>query len=344
MPLHDWKVRLNPMEPEYINQTHPDRSLPAEDFEQHSATQPTLVILAHADPQHARQLIKVCRRQTIILHCDSKTPESVFYKMTSGLPSRVILAPRYDARITSWSLVSAELACIRLALERTDAEHIVVMSGSDYPLIDPSKLAAVLAPFAGMSWFWNVEMPFRPWDVPGFRDGGLWRLRHYFPTRCDQILWLGPKPVFIPFRRRIHPDLPPRASMEWKILSRNDAQKLLDILDRRPDLVAFGRSTFTPEESFIASVLASRRLWGKHALATCSHSPWLTNWPNRVSQHPDWFTLADIPRIGDLLSHVADSSDPCIKSLPNGGMPLFGRKFTSLFEPELLDHLQAALW
>ena len=170
--------------------------------------------------------------------------------MTSGLPSRVILSPRYDTRLFSWSLVKAELACIRLALECTNAEHFVVMSGADYPLVDPSRLAGVLSPFSGMSWMWNVGIPYKPWDVRGFRDGGLWRYRHYYPTCRDQIIWLASKPILIPFRRRIHPDLPPRASTQWKILSRFDALRLLQVLDERPDLVAFGRSMFSPEESF----------------------------------------------------------------------------------------------
>jgi Core-2/I-Branching enzyme len=332
------------MEPDHIDPKRPNAPLPTSGPEQRSPTQPTIVILAHANPEQVRHLIEACRWQPIILHCDSKTPEAVFSQMTSGLPSRVIVAPRHDTRLASWSLVNAELACIRLALDRTNAEHIVVMSGSDYPLVHPSKLAALLAPFGGMSWIWNAEMPFRPWDVFGFRDGGLWRLRHYYPTRRDQILWLASKPIFNPLRRQIHPDLLPRASLQWKILSRTDAQKLLDLLDQRPDLVAFGRSTFPPDEGFIASVLASRRLWGKKAHEICHHPPWLQDWPERASQHPKWFNFADIPRIQDLLTRLSDTASVSAKGLPNDGMPLFARKFTSAHEPELLDQFQAAFW
>ena len=322
-----------------------DAPQPNDKLGQLSEAQPTLVVLAHADPQQVRRLIDVCYCQPVVLHCDQKTPMAVFDRMTSALPCRVILAPRYDTRLASWSLVKAELECIRLALDRTDAEHIVVISGSDYPLIDPSRLAEVLAPFAGMSWVQNVEMPYHPWDVPIFRDGGLWRFRHHFVTRNDQIVLLGSKPLFNPFRRRIHPDLAPRASSEWKILCRSDAQKLLDVLDSRPDLVDFGRSTFTPDETFIASVLASPRLWAEQTLATCKYFPCLANWPEgRVVQHPDWFTIADIPRIQSFLHEIANTGDPAAKELPNSGVPLFGRKFTSRYEPELLDKLQVTLW
>ena len=307
--------------------------------------QPALVIMAHADPPGLRRLIDVCRDQWIVLHCDSKAPQPVFDSMTNGLPERVIVAPRHDTRLASWSLVQAELACIRLALDHTDAEHIITMSGSDYPLVDPVRWAGILGPFAGTSWIDNFEMPYRPWDVPLFKDGGLWRLRHYFPTYRNQVFWLRPtKPIFVPIRRRIHRDLAPRASSAWKIISRPDAQKLIDLLDARPDLVSFGRSTFIPEESFIASVLASQSLWGEEALAPCSYFPCLANWPDAPVTHPGWFTLADIPRIQDTLQKLASSGDAAARKLPNGGVPLYGRKFTTRDEPELLDKLEAALW
>jgi hypothetical protein len=307
--------------------------------------QPALVIMAHSSPQDVRRLIDVCRDQPVILHCDSKTPPAVFDSMTTGLPERVLIAPRHDTRLASWSLVRAELACIKLALDRTDAEHVIVMSGSDYPLMNPDKFASVLGPFIGTSWLDSFELPYRPWDVPMFRDGGLWRLRHYFPTRHDQVFWLRPnKPIFVPVPRRVHPDLAPRASSAWKIISRPDAQKLIKLLDSRPDLVSFGRSTFIPEESFIASVLASESLWGADALAPCSYFPCLANWPETAATHPGWFSVADIPRIQEALQKLANSGDAAAKKLPNEGVPLYGRKFTSRHEPELLDKLEAALW
>ncbi|UQX87884.1 hypothetical protein M6D93_16480 [Jatrophihabitans telluris] len=307
-----------------------------------SPVEPALVILAHNDPVHVRRLIAACASQPIVLHVDSKTPDDVFTEMTHDLPQRVILAPRRDARLASWSLVEAELAGVRLALDRTDAEHILVMSGSDYPLTDPSRLAEVFAPFAGRSWIWNYPMPFPAWDVPGFRDGGLWRMRHRFATRADHILWIASKPIFNPIRRSIHPDLEPRASMQWKVLSRSDAIRLLDCLESRPDLTKFGRSTFTPEETFIPSVLASHRLWGEAALAPCAHSFSLANWPQGVVvQHPGWYTADDVAPLKARLTAAANVPE---SSLPNGGTPLFGRKFSSQSGPELLDAVQTLLW
>ena len=332
---------VGPSNPRQIAEVRPSPGKPSNSGR---PREPTLVILAHADPGHLRRLIDVCSTQPVILHCDSKTPEILFRQMIADLPERVIIAPRSDTRLASWSLVRAELQCIKIALDKTQGDHIVVMSGSDYPLVAPSAIGPHIAGLGDRSWFWNVDLPFSPWSVLGFPDGGLWRLRHRFMSRRGQQLWLGKKPLFNPIRRRIHPDLQPRASSQWKILSRSDAQSLISVLYARPDLVAFGSSTFTPDESFVASVLGSHSLWGPNALQQCFHSPWLTNWHGSISQHPKWFTEADIPRIRRHLLAMAEASNPDIMHLPNNGMPLFGRKFTSRFDPHLLDSLEKAFW
>jgi hypothetical protein len=300
------------------------------------------VLLAHDDPDHVRQLIHTLENQHVILHCDRKSAPTTLDAMISEAGDNVIVAPRRDTRLASWSLVAAELDCLRLALDRTESEHIIVISGADFPLVDPKTLGEILRPFAGRSWIWNRPLPFPPWNVPGFRDGGLWRMRFRFPTRNDQIRWIGSKPVFVPIRRALPADLCPRASMQWKVLSRGDASRLLEILSQRPDLIRFGRSTFTPEESFIASVLASPGLLGSEALAPCDFSPSLADWPRgQVVQHPGWFTEEDAGRIVDYLARCRVVSDD---SLPNAGRPLFARKIGSRRSGGLPDLIRAQIW
>ncbi len=309
-----------------------------------------MVLLAHADPEHTRRLIDALAGLPVVLHCDAKTPAPVFEAMTVELPDRVVLAPRVDTRLASWSLVDAELRSLRLAVEVTEADHVLVMSGADFPLTDPRSWARVLAPAVGRSWVWNQPLPHAAWDVPFFRDGGLWRLRHRFLTRDDQIRWIASKPVFLPWRRAVHPDLQPRASMHWKLLARPDIVRLLELLDSRPDLVAFGRTTFTPEESFLASVMASPTLWGRDALTPCSFSPSIANWPGHSVTHPDWFTEDDLPRIAAYRDEIAREAaaaaqhDPEVAALPNGGAPLVARKFGSRNGPEFFQTLQKVLW
>ena len=98
------------------------------------------LILAHDDPAMVRRLIAALDGVDIFLHCDSKAPAAVVAEMTAGAGPRVRLVPRHRTAWASWSLVEAELAGLRMALEHSAAEHLIVLSGSCYPLVSVAEL------------------------------------------------------------------------------------------------------------------------------------------------------------------------------------------------------------
>jgi hypothetical protein len=303
------------------------------------------VILAHRDPLHVRRLIGALAGCEVMLHWDAKSSAADLATIRDGNADRITVVPRRDTRLASWSLVAAELAALRLVRQRTDAEHIAVMSGADYPLLDIDRLLARVAWWGERSWLPNEPLPYERWNVRGFSDGGLWRFRHRFPTRRDQIVWVGTKPVFVPWRRAVHPDLEPRASSQWKIYSRADVDRLLTVLDRRADLIRFGRHMFTPDECFIASVLASPRLFGSDRLPTCIDHPWYMLWPTHDRRHPRWLAAGDLPNLRAIAALDAPDSD----DKPRAGgepshrhPPIFARKFSSR-APEVVDLIEAEL-
>jgi hypothetical protein len=297
-------------------------------------TSPSLaaVILAHRDPAHVRRLIGALGDSPVVLHWDAKSPAGELGEILAGNAERITVAPRRDTRLASWSLVAAELAALRLARKASDADHIAVMSGADYPLLEMGNLLRRLAPWRGRSWLFNQPLPYESWSVPGFPDGGLWRFRHYFPSRHDHLMWVGAKPLFAPWRRAVHPDLEPRASSQWKIYCRDDVDRLLAILDRRHDLVQFGRHMFTPDESFIASVLGSQRLFGADRVRPSGDSPWYMLWPTHDQRHPRWLSASDVPKLRTIAASVAPDEHP----------PIFARKFSSR-ESRVVDMIDAEL-
>src|SRR5581483_3880458 len=103
------------------------------------------VILAHDDPAQVRRLLAALGEIDVFLHCDARAPENVFSAMTHGLDQRVTALRRRRTTRTSWSLVAAELDGLREATGRTRAEHIIVMSGSCYPLVSTQELLDRLA-------------------------------------------------------------------------------------------------------------------------------------------------------------------------------------------------------
>jgi hypothetical protein len=309
-------------------------------------TEFTAVVLAHTDPPQVRRLLTALEDVPIVLHCDARTPRDVAADMLDGLPPWVTVLPSRATTLASWSLVAAELAGVRAALDRSDARHVAVLTGSDYPLVSTEGLVRELSAWEGFSWFWNQPMPFRPWDTPRHTDGGLWRLRHRFLTRADQVLFVRGIPLRWPLRRRLPDGVEARAGAQWKIYARHHAERLLEVADARPDLVDFWRTSLVPEETFAASVLGSRTLLGDDALPPCAAHAWHVAWRGELREHPDWFDEGDFDELA--AARQAEPVGPDTAFLPwagqqRPGRKLFARKFSSSTSAGVLDRVDAEL-
>lgn len=258
-----------------------------------ASTPLAVVVLAHADPGQLRRLVAALDEIPIFLHCDRTTSADVFGAMTRGLPSRVQLCPRVATQLASWSLVEAELRALHEALQRTTAAHIAVVSGACYPLVPVSELLDRLDPWTDRMWQYNMPMPLEHWNSPGHQDGGMWRLRHRFFTRDDNIVTVGDIPLRLPWRRSLPRGVAPRAGSQWKIYSRVHAQALLAAVDDRPDIVRFWRHTLVPDETFVSSVLGSPELLGDLAVPDSRDSPMFSRWDDGA-YHPNWLGELDI--------------------------------------------------
>ena len=304
-----------------------------------------VVVLAHNDFPTVDRLISALGQIPVFLHVDRKAGAPFTDGLAASAHAAVRQLPRTDARLASWSLVAVELAGLRHALAETTAQHIAILSGSDFPLLAPEALIAELQPWAGRSWVLNRPLPHDGWSVPGFRDGGLWRMQLPFLTRRDQIVWVFGKPAFLPRRRTIPAELAPRASSHWKIYARSDAERVLQLLEQHPELVRFGRHTFTPEESFLQSLMAGP-LFGPDALPPTSADAWYISWPDGPSQHPQWLSTADLAELRTRRGWPAATPDAVYGGHleePARVRPLFTRKVSVSRDPELVAELEADL-
>ena len=253
------------------------------------------VILAHDDPVKVGRLIDALAGADVYLHCDRRTASSLAGAMTAGRPE-VGLIDRRVTTLSSWSLVDAELAGLRLALDRSAAEHIAVMSGACYPLASVSDLQDELAGSRGRSRFELHTLPYPGWSSRLHPDGGRWRFRRRFLMRGDQIVTVRGLPVPT-FRRAVPPGLQLRASAQWKVYARAHAQAVLDALDRSPQLRSFWHDVYTPDESCAASVLQSPELVGEIVEQVDDELPWYIKWPPGGAFHPDWLSVDDLPEL-----------------------------------------------
>jgi len=299
------------------------------------------VVLAHADPDHFARLAGALDGLPVFLHCDTKASDEVVGRMRAHRD--VYLLPRRDTRLGGWSLVAAELSGVEAALQRTSAGHIAVMSGADYPLLSTAEIVAEVGSWGDRSFIYNRPIPYAQWNNDRHPDGGLWRTRYRFLHWRDNPVALAGRPLRCPFPRRGPADLTLRASSHWKIYSRADAYLLLRVLEARPDLVSFGRSSFIPEESFVASVLASEAIVGASALRVCYGNPWFYRFSGQ--DHPRWLELRDFPEMADgqrahLFDFAVPDDEP--RALPQH-RKLFARKFSSRMSSELVDKVDHEL-
>jgi hypothetical protein len=300
------------------------------------------VVLAHDDPPKVRRLLAALEGVDIFLHCDRKTSDTALSEMLTGGNPRVSLVPRRRASLFSWSLVEAELGGLRLALQRSKAEHVIVLSGACYPLVSVAELEDELSRWRGLTRMQLDPLPYASWSTPRNPDGGLWRFRRRFFTFRGRSVSLGDVPLRgcrrgIPAGVRLH------ASAHWKIYARDHAARLLRVLDERPDLVRFWRTSFVPEESCTGSILGSPALVGSIAEEIRDDLPWFMRW-TEGGWHPDWLGEADFPALEAARFAPLRCPDQTVGPAPERDRfrKLFARKMSSR-EPQLLEWIDRDL-
>ena len=302
------------------------------------------VVLAHDDPAKVRRLLAALDGVDVFLHCDRRAPDEHLRAMIAGARPRVSVVPRQRTTLCSWSLVEAELAGLRLALERSRAEHIIVLSGACYPLVSVPELEDELSRWRGLTRMQLNPIPHDGWSTPRNRDGGLWRFRRRYVTVRGQLVWLGGVPVR-GRRRAIPRELRLHGSSQWKIYARRHAAALLGVLGDRPDLVSFWRTTYVPDEACAASILQSPALVGPVAEQVRDDLPWCINWnePMRVF-HPAWLADADFPMLEAERRAPSRTPDDALIGAPDRDRfrKLFARKVSSR-APRLLDRIDREL-
>ncbi len=273
------------------------------------------VVLAHTDPAHVRRLVAALDPFPVLLHCDARTPEDTFRRMTEGLGSRVVVLPRQRSPWGGWGPVAAELAGYERALAETDASHVAVLSGSDHPLVSTAVIEDVLRRIPGQSIAYTTPMPVADWGL----DGGRWRLRFRFVPRGKRMLWL---PVPRPLPRGVVL----AGGSALKLLAREHVVAVVAAVDRNPDLVRRWRHTWIPDETFVPTLLHTPALVPGWHGSGVRGSAWFIRWEGPRTQSPPWLTEDDLDAVR------AELRDP-----GDGVVTLFARKFSTDRSGALLD-------
>jgi hypothetical protein len=279
------------------------------------------VILAHRDPVQVRRLIHALDPFPVFLHCDRLTPDDVFAAMTAGLPERVTVLARLRTGWATWGVVAAELEGYRAALATTDASHLALLTGSDYPLASSAQIRAYLDTVMGRSITEIRQLPYPEWG----RSGGISRLRYpHFAYRRHMIR--------LPIPRALPAGVRLSGGSQLKVLARHHAAAVLAVHDTRPDLVRLWRRSWIPDETFVPSVVSTPSLVPDWADMHVRGSLWYIGWDDTRQKSPPWLTSADAPTLVQA------------RREPGDGVPrLFARKFSAEIDVGVLDTIDRSL-
>ncbi len=277
---------------------------------------PAYLIRAHRRPD---QLIRLVDRlstpaASFHIHVSARAPHEVYETMRRGLAGRddVHWVDRIPAYYSGFSLVRSVLAGLEDVARAGLPQHVVLLSGQDYPLRPAPDIEALLAGRAGESLVEHFRIPSERWAG---ETGGLDRIRYLHFERVHYRTRI----LRVPFLRRSFPaGLEPYGGSAWCALSDEAVRTLLAFEDESPQAFSFFARVKTPDEIFIQTVLLNSPERERVANEAIHH----IEWPG--GSHPTTFRLEDFPRL-------AASGNP------------FARKFDSSLDAEILDLIDREL-
>lgn len=273
------------------------------------------VILAHADAAHVRRLIEALDPFPVFLHCDPRTSDDVFREMTAELPDRVTLLPRVRTGWARYENAEAELEGYRLALATTEATHVALLTGSDYPLASAREITALLDRHRGVSFAMIDPLPHPEWG----RSGGFDRLRYrHWAWRKHMIR--------LPVPRRLPRGITFAGGSQLKVLSREHAGTIVEAVDARPDITRFWRRSWVADETLVPSLLMTEQLVPDWATTHVRATLWWIGWDGTRRKSPPWLTLENADAVLSRRSNADQDLDH-----------FFARKFSTVASTELLD-------
>jgi hypothetical protein len=289
------------------------------------------VVNAYKQPELVGRLVDriVTPTSGCMLHVDAKaTGFDALLERYAGHPG-VELLPRRPIYWAGGALLQLQVEAVRAALGYPEAEHVLYLTGQDYPLKPVEALHAHLEAHPGRSFLQGRPLPAADWA-----DGGLPRYeRYHWVVRGRPVVVPGPCPWPVRGVRRawrITDRVPPRrmpdglaphgGSGVWG-LTREAASYVVDLVARRPGVLRFFRKVWAPDEMFFQTVLMSSPLRDRIIHDDLHQIVWDDD--GRGGTTPRTFTAEDLP---------------ALLASPK----FFGRKFDAQVSAGVLDQLDAA--
>jgi hypothetical protein len=261
------------------------------------------------------QLARLVERLTtedsvVYVHVDKKTDDAEYGRLGRTLAGRprVHLLERHICHWGGFGHVQATLKGIEALLASgSDFEHVVLLTGQDYPIKPLAEIERFFAKHRGTSFMAYRELPSEWWSP----RGGLDRVeyRHW--------RWRGHH-VRLPWKRPFPTGVRPYGGGAYWNLSRACVEHVARFVESRPDVVGFFRQVDIPDEIFFQTVLMNSDLAGSVL--------------NDNLRYIDW-TRGPRPALLEARDLTALRATP----------KLFARKFDVFHDADILDLIDTEL-
>lgn len=290
------------------------------------------LILAHGDP---RQLARLCKslgaHDDIFVHVDGKTPDSFF---SVPLPGNVrFVEPRLDVHWADVSVVHATLRLIESALAYScDYLRLVNLSGACYPIKPIEQLRHHFVERPDLNEIKYVNLLEGPKGA--LRRISRWHFRRPLDSTIKseavitasravrKLAYLAYRYIDGGFSRYFH-DVDPCFGSQWWSLIPAAAEYVLEYSRKAPELLAYMRYCWAPDELYFHTVIAN----SKYGTAAQPYTEDLSGLGN----------LHIVQRAASKLFQASDLSDVMTSD------KFFVRKLMSGVSDQLADAIDAEL-
>ncbi len=214
------------------------------------------LILAHAHPEQVIRMMEALRASgaTFAVHVDARADDSVMTSLREYAAGHtdVLLTERQRCYWGTYALVQATLECIGVLLASGRAfDYAVLLSGQDYPIKSPERIAAFFEANKGTVLIeaFPLDAPNR-WTPQGGRFQAMARVKRYTLNLRSRVLQL-------PLPRRFPLSWRPHGGSQWWALSREALEWMMATLHAEPQVARYFRHTFIPDEAMFQTMLAN---------------------------------------------------------------------------------------
>ncbi len=211
------------------------------------------VVLMHKNPSQVGRLLRrvATDRSSFLVHVDRRAGRAVHAEMrrhAAHVP-RVRFVRRCRCFWAGFGMVRATLGALdQLFRTGTPFDHVVLLSGQDYPLRPAEEIERFLGEDLDRSFM--SAGPVR--DV--WSDEGLWRIDMWHLVSYQNLH------LTVPWQRRVPGGLFPYGGEAWISLSRAAAQYVLEFARRNPRFVRFFEHVLHPDEIFFQTIVMNSPL------------------------------------------------------------------------------------